>query len=110
MRDGIEILEELEGNGAPAKQGDVLRFDCAVTLDRKVVQQRREEKTWLGSRRLSPAITESLRGMRPGGYRRVRVSPHLAFGTGARPKNVRADSELEYEVWLQEIHSTVAEV
>jgi FKBP-type peptidyl-prolyl cis-trans isomerase len=110
MQDGIEILEERAGTGPEASQGDIVRFDCAVALDQRTVQAKHEQKTWLGSRRIAPGVTEALRGMRPGGYRRVRVAPHLAFGSGPRPKSLRADSVLEYELWLNEIHTTVAEV
>ncbi len=88
----------------------MLHFDCAVHLDGEEVQARGPQKAWLGSRRLAPGLARALTGMRVGGYRRVRIPPHLAFGTGQMPARVRSDSSLEYEVWLDSLHTTVAEV
>jgi FKBP-type peptidyl-prolyl cis-trans isomerase len=88
----------------------MLNFACAVQLDGAEVQGKSEQETWLGSRKLAPGVARILSGMRAGGYRRVRVPPHLAFGSGGIPARLHADSDLHYEVWLDAIHTTVAEV
>ena len=110
LKDDIEILEEKEGLGPAVENGDLIHFSCSVALDGYVVQERQAQDAWLGSRRIAPGVSKALIGMRLGGYRRVRVPPYLAFGTGARPGRVTAETILEYEIWLESVHKTVAEL
>jgi FKBP-type peptidyl-prolyl cis-trans isomerase len=48
-------------------------------------------------------IETALIGMREGGYRKVRISPHLAYrGTGVSGK-IPKNAVLIYELWLNAI-------
>src|SRR6266581_115000 len=77
MASGIKVVAETEGTGA------------------------RSENAVIGSRRLVAGVEAALIGMREGGYRKVRISPHLAYrGTGVEGK-IPPNAVLIYEFWLQ---------
>jgi hypothetical protein len=59
--------------------------------------------TVLGSREAIAGVEYALLGMRKGGYRKVRVSPHLAFREEGLPELVPAGAVLIIELWLREI-------
>jgi FKBP-type peptidyl-prolyl cis-trans isomerase len=59
----------------------------------------------VGSREAIAGVEYSLMGMRKDGYRKVRVSPHLAFGKKGLPGLVPADAVLMIELWLRRILS-----
>jgi hypothetical protein len=86
-----------------AAKGDVVAFECAAFLNRgSELHARRAESALLGQRRLIPGVESALVGMREGGYRKVRISPHLAYraqGAGTVPPN----AVLIYELWLNSV-------
>ena len=41
--------------------------------------------------------------MRVGGFRKVRVSPHLAYGSRGMPGLVPPDAVLNISIWLREV-------
>ena len=41
--------------------------------------------------------------MKSGGYRKVRVSPHLAYRDKGLPGLIPEDAVLVFEIWMQEI-------
>lgn len=104
MASGIKIMAETEGTGSRAEKGDVVAFECAAHLNRgSEVHGRRAERTRLGARQLIPGVEAALVGMREGGYRKVRISPHLAYrGTGVEGR-VPKNAVLIYELWLTAI-------
>ena len=104
MASGIKVVAETEGTGRRAKRGDLVNFDCAACLNRgSEVHGRRAEHIQLGSRRVIAGVEAALIGMREGGYRKVRISPHLAYRgegvSGTVPKN----AVLIYELWLNAV-------
>src|SRR5262252_949348 len=104
MTAGIKVVAEEEGSGRRAEKGDAVEFDCAGYLNRgDVIHRRRSEAVVLGSRRLIAGIEYALVGMREGGYRKVRISPHLAYrGTGVQDR-IPANAVLIYELWLRSV-------
>ena len=56
---GLNLIEEREGAERPAQEGD-------RTMS-------------LGQREAIVGVEEALMGMKAGGYRKVRISPHLAY-------------------------------
>jgi FKBP-type peptidyl-prolyl cis-trans isomerase len=58
----------------------------------------------IGSRRIIAGVEYALEGMREGGRRRVRVSPHLGYGERGVPDRVPANAVLICEIWLHEVH------
>lgn len=120
---GIKLLEETEGVGAPAGKGDRVVYNCRMFLnggdevplnerqaayipeDRLRTENGRrfvDHETTVGKRRTIAGIQYALEGMKPGGYRKIRVSPHLAYRAQGLPGLVPPDSVLIIELWLRE--------
>ncbi len=57
----------------------------------------------LGKRQAIAGIEKALTGMRVGGFRKVRVSPHLAYRDRGVPGLIPPDAVLKVSVWLREI-------
>lgn len=103
MPSGIKVVEEIAGTGLQAEKGDAVTFDCAASLNKgSVVHTRRPETVVLGSRRFVAGVEYSLVGMREGGYRKVRISPHLAYREQGVEK-VPPNAVLIYELWLRSV-------
>jgi len=101
MLSGIKILEEREGTGAVAEKGDTVSFECAGYLSRgDCIQERRLETATLGKREIIAGIERSLIGMREGSYRKVRISPHLAYGKSGVKDRIPPNAVLTYEITL----------
>jgi FKBP-type peptidyl-prolyl cis-trans isomerase len=122
-RSGLKLLEEREGEGMPANQGDRVLFhmrlflnkgeevplnetqvehlpkemirvvDGVTLIDRTIV---------LGHREAIAGVEHALKGMKVGGYRKVRVSPHLAYRGKGVPDLIPPDAVLVVELWLRE--------
>ena len=52
--------------------------------------------------RLSPS-KQALLGMKQGGYRKVRVSPHLAYREQGHADLIPPDAVLILELWMREL-------
>lgn len=121
---GLKLLDEREGAGTPAKKGDcvvyntriflnqgdevplndfqakqlpeeMVRFEAGVTfIDHAIV---------LGRRQAIAGVEYALMGMKVGGYRKVRVSPHLAYREKGLPDLIPSDAVLIVELWLRDI-------
>ncbi len=97
---GIKLLEEVEGNGKTAEKGDSVVYNLKIFRNRgeevplNEVQSKSlpihmfrtednytfvDHTTTLGKRQAIAGVERSLMGMKEGGYRKVRVSPHLAY-------------------------------
>ncbi len=121
---GMEILEEREGEGAPAQKGDHLLFNMRLFLNRREevpLNQRQAEqlpkdmirvaesvtfvdhRIVLGRRQAVAGVEQALMGMKAGGYRKVRIGPHLAYGDKGLPGLIPPNALLVAEVWLREI-------
>ena len=124
---GIELIAETEGTGESAKKGDQVVYNIRIFLNRGdevLINEKQdntgipedmirregkrmlvEHRTVLGKRRPIPGIEHSLVGMRSGGYRKVRISPHLAYRDKGIPGLIPANALLVVEIWLQRIIS-----
>ncbi len=51
------------------------------------------------------AVEYSLFGMREGGYKKIKASPHLAYGKKGLPGLISEDAVLTIELWLREVNS-----
>ncbi len=121
---GLKLLVEREGDGPPAKQGDRVVYNTRLFLNRgdeiplndlQAPQVPRERVRveggaklidhimLLGRREAIAGVEKALMGMRVGGYRKVRVSPHLAFRDTGIPDLVPPEAVLICEIWLREI-------
>ncbi len=121
---GIKLLEEIEGKGKTAEKGDRVVYNLKIFLNQgeevplNEVQSknlpahmlRMEENftfvdhtTTLGKRQTIAGVECSLIGMKEGGYRKVRVSPHLAYREKGVQGLIPGHAVLVIEIWLRKI-------
>lgn len=122
---GIELLEEIDGAGEPARKGDRVVYNIRMFLNKgdevplnekqaslglppDTIRQADglvfvDHQTTLGRRSTVAGIEQSLIGMKPGGYRKVKVSPHLAYGEKGVPGLIPANALLVIEIWLRHV-------
>lgn len=55
----------------------------------------------LGCREIIAGVEHALLGMKVGGYRKVRISPHLAYRENGLPGLVPSNAVLVAEIWLR---------
>lgn len=123
---GLKLLEEREGLGPPARKGDRVVYNSRlflhkgdeVPLNAKQVEYLPKDMirveggvtfvdhtTVLGRRQVIAGIEHALMSMKVGGYRKVRVSPHLAYRDKGIPDLIPPDAVLICEIWLRDIVS-----
>jgi len=122
---GVRLLGEREGTGNPAKKGDAVVYNIKIFLNKgeevrinerqanlglptEMIRKKGDQtfidhRIVLGKRQAIPGIEHSLLGMRTGGYRKVRVSPHLAYRDKGLPGLIPADAVLVIEIWLRDV-------
>jgi len=101
---GIKLIEELEGQGQPAVKGDTVEFESQARLSHgDLAQERLSMQTRIGSREIIAGVEYSLIGMREGGYKKVKVSPHLGYRDEGVQKKVPPNAVLIYELWMNKI-------
>jgi len=122
---GLEILENREGSGRAAQLGDSVTYNVRIFLNRgdevpiNVAQSQQgispdrlrqendrvliDHMTTLGRREAIAGIEKTLVGMRPEGFRKVRVGPHLAYGKQDIPGLVPSDAVLNIHVWVRAV-------
>ena len=124
---GIKLLEEKIGDGAIAKKGDTIIYNSKIFLNKgdevpfnKQLVERMPEhmqhiirtvenyefidhRTTLGKRESIAGIEHSLIGMKEGGYKKIKVSPHLAYREKGIPDLIPENAVLTIEIWLREI-------
>jgi len=119
---GFKILDELEGEGQPAQKGDRVTYNCRIFLNKgdevalnakqadqlpkdmiRVVEGELfvDRKTVLGSRHTIAGVEHALLGMKAGGYRKVRIGPHLAYRNKGIPDLIPPGAVLVVEIWLR---------
>lgn len=121
---GLKLLEEREGEGRPAQKGDRVVYNTRLFLNQgdevslNDIQAKQlpadmvrvdgettfiDHKILLGRRQAIGGIEHTLMGMKVGGYRKVRVSPHLAYRDKGIPHLIPPDAVLICEIWLRDI-------
>lgn len=123
---GLKLLEEREGEGTPANKGDRVVYNTRVFLNqgeevplntmqaehlpKEMIRVERgvtfiDHRTVLGRRQAIAGVEHTLMGMKAGGYRKVRVSPHLGFRDKGIPDLIPPNAVLICEIWLRDIVS-----
>lgn len=122
---GIDLLDDRAGDGSAAGRGDTVVYNCRIFLNRgdEVLVnpsgpdmrgpglRQFDGRTFtdhvvtLGRRQAIAGIEKGLHGMRVGGFRRLRIGPHLAYGSEGVPGRIPPDAVLTVELWLREIVS-----
>ena len=121
---GIRLLEEKEGEGYRAQKGDCVVYNARIFLSRgkevplNVRQAQHLSKellriqgdatfvdhtTVLGRRQSIAGIERTLMDMKAGGYRKVRIGPHLAYRDKGLSDLIPPNAVLTVEIWLREI-------
>lgn len=121
---GVKILEERDGEGVLAQKGDRVVFNMRTLLSKgdvvpldarqaedlpKDMLRTQDGITFvdhslrLGQREAIAGVEHALVGMKAGGYRKVRISPHLAYRDKGIPDLIPPDAVLVVELWLREI-------
>lgn len=124
---GIKFLDEREGEGRIAQKGDRLLYNSRIFLnkgDEVPINAKQAEHlpkemvrvdegvtlidhtVVLGQREVIAGIEQALIGMKAGGYRKVRISPHLAYRKEGIPDLIPPNAVLVVEIWLREILQT----
>ena len=125
---GLEILEDHEGSGPIAEVGHTIIYNVRIFLNHgdevpmNEIHEKRglpdeqvrcesdqifiDHKSTLGRRHAIAGIEKALLRMRVGGFRKVRVSPHLAYGHRGLPGLIPPDAVLNISLWLREIVTT----
>ena len=123
-KSGIKLLDDREGSGEPAKKGDKVIYNVRIHLnkgDEVPLNERQAEflpagmlrtengrrlvdhELILGKRRAIVGVEYALIGMKPGGYRKVRLSPHLAYRDEGLTDLIPPNAILKVELWLRQI-------
>jgi len=121
---GVKLLEEREGEGRSTQMGDRVVYNMRLFLNKgdEVPLNAKQAKhlpklmirveegvkfidhtTVLGSRQSMAGVEHVLMGMKVGGYRKVRISPHLAYRDKGIPDLIPPDALLICEIWLRHI-------
>ena len=125
---GLKLLDEREGEGMPANKGDRVMFNMRLFLNKgdevslNEIQAQHLPKEMigvvdgatlidrtivLGRREAMAGVERVLMGMKVGGYRKVRISPHLAYRDKGIPDLIPPDAVLICEIWLRDIVSAL---
>mgnify|MGYP003834146015 CR=1 FL=1 len=124
IKSGIKLLQEIEGEGLPIQQGDKVIFNLRIFLNNGEEVQliklnpakdlppqhlKIDERSGLidfvcriGQREHIPGVEYSLIGMKVGGYRKVKVSPHLAYRETGILGIIPENAVLIIELWAKE--------
>lgn len=79
-RPGIKILAETPGDGPELTKGDQVRFTFDIRLNRGEAVLEDQVFEWtVGDRNLIAGFRYGLEGMRAGGTRTFKASPHLCY-------------------------------
>ena len=130
IKSGIKLLAEVEGEGEPARKGDAVVYNWRLYRNRgeeialneqqaknlptemiRVVDGYRfiDHRTILGSRQTMAGVEYALYGMKPGGYRKIRISPHLAYRDKGLGDLIPANAVLIVDLWLREACSGLSQ-
>lgn len=121
---GVTLLEERAGEGTTAQKGDRLVYNSRIFLNKgeEVALNTKQAEHLpesmlrveagvtlvdhtivLGRRQVIAGLEVALMGMKVGGYRKVRIGPHLAYREKGIPDLIPPNALLVVELWLREI-------
>jgi FKBP-type peptidyl-prolyl cis-trans isomerase len=104
LRTGIKLLSETEGTGEPVKKGDKVRVRLSGWLNRgEPIQENHVEEIVVGRRQVIPGLEYSLEGMKKGGVRKVKISPHLGYRDRGVSGRIPSHAVLIYEIEILDI-------
>ena len=99
-RGGVKFEDIAVGIGAEAVRGSVVDVSYDLALNRGDVLQSERYSFRLGDRNVIAGLEYGVEGMRVGGERRLRISPHLAYRENGVPDTIPPNAVLEMRVTL----------
>jgi predicted DNA-binding transcriptional regulator AlpA len=120
IRKGVKLLEEQEGHGDVVQRQREYVLSIRLTLNRGEAinplplsygsdsrQGLREDgffehRTYIRRDSLIPGLFYTVQGMRVGGYRKVAISPHLAYGDKGIPDTIPPNAVVIAEIRVVE--------
>lgn len=110
LRKGITVELDEPGVGTAVQRGDTVTVRYSLTLNRGEVVQSDQSVTFVvGTRVMIAGLEYGLAGMRVGGRRQFRVSPHLAYRDVGVPGKIPPDAVLIFDVRLLSVENRSAQ-
>ena len=107
IKPGIKLVSETEGIGPSVKKGDTITVRLNGWLNQgEPVQENYVGEIVVGSRVVIPGIEYSLEGMKQGGKRKVKISPHLGYKETGVKDLIPSNAVLVYEIEILEVKGT----
>ena len=104
LKSGVKLLSETQGTGQAIKKGDTVKVRLNGWLNQgQQIQENYLCEIAVGGRELIPGIDYSIEGMRKGGKRRVKISPHLGYREAGVENLVPPNAVLVYEIEVLEV-------
>lgn len=117
IKKGVKLIEEEVGKGNPVERQKNYLVAIRITLNRGEVVQYPEKclnyyyedfkvledgyfqhKVRIDRENLFPGLFYAVQGMKIGGYRKVEITPHLAYGKKGIPEIIPPDAKLTVEL------------
>ena len=105
IKKGVTLLTEKEGSGNIANQGDIIDFDLEIYLNKGDNVSKNNYVRKLNRANLIPGIVYSVIGMKEGGYREVKISPHLAHKEKGVLGVIPENAILQCKIWLHKVNA-----
>jgi len=100
-RKGVKIEELEQGTGPEAVKGKTVEIRCDGYLNHgDKFYDNVPSRFKIGGRDVIAGLEYGVEGMRVGGRRKIRISPHLAYGAHGVPGIIPANALLTFEVEL----------
>ena len=107
LKPGIKLVSESEGIGEPVKKGDRVTVRLNGWLNQgSPIQEDYVGEIVVGNRVAIPGIEYSLEGMKQGGKRKVRISPHLGYKEAGVKNLIPENAVLVYEIEVLDVKGT----
>ncbi len=104
LKSGVKLLSETQGTGEPIKKGDTVKVRLNGWLNQgQQIQENYLGEIVVGNREVIPGIDYSIEGMRQGGKRKVKISPHLSYREAGVENRIPPNAVLVYEIEVLEI-------
>jgi FKBP-type peptidyl-prolyl cis-trans isomerase len=103
VKPGINIIEDVPGEAPLIDKKDTISIthSCRLTQG-EVIYEDRSERFLVGDRDMIAGLRYGLHGMRIGGRRKFRASPHLCYGEEGVPGKVPKNAVLVFDVHVKE--------
>ena len=118
LKKGVKLLEELEGDGPPVERQENYVLAIRLTLNKgdtvhtpdKCISHSIDEnlrvlddgyfehRSRIDRENLLAGVFYAVQGMKVGGYRKVVISPHLAYGERGIPGIIPSNAKLTAEI------------